>query len=93
AFRGAAELVLLPIYPAGEAPIPGVTAETLAERIRGGSGVTVRYAADYDDAARTARDLVREGDLFLTIGAGDVFKVGEIILAEGENAPAAAGRA
>lgn len=93
AFRGAAELVLLPIYPAGEAPIPGVTAESLAERIRGGSGVTVRYAADYDDAARVARDLVRDGDLFLTIGAGDVFKVGEIILAEGENAPAAAGRA
>ena len=93
AFRGAAELVLLPIYPAGEAPIPGVTAESLAERIRGGSGVTVRYAADYDDAARAARDLVRDGDLFLTIGAGDVFKVGEIILAEGENAPAAAGRA
>ena len=93
AFRGAAELVLLPIYPAGEAPIPGVTAESLAERIRGGSGVTVRYAADYDEAARAARDLVREGDLFLTIGAGDVYKVGEIILAEGENAPAAAGRA
>jgi UDP-N-acetylmuramate-alanine ligase len=53
----------------------------------------VRYAADYDDAARAARDVVREGDLFLTIGAGDVYKVGEIILAEGENAPAAAGRA
>jgi UDP-N-acetylmuramate--alanine ligase len=93
AFRGAAELVLLPIYPAGEAPIPGVTAETLAERIRGGSGIPVRYAADYDEAARVARDLVREGDLFLTIGAGDVYRVGEIILAEGENAPAAAGRA
>jgi UDP-N-acetylmuramate--alanine ligase len=93
AFRGAAELVLLPIYAAGEAPIPGVTAESLAERIRGGSGVTVRYAADYDEAARIARDLVREGDLFLTIGAGDVYRVGEIILAEGPSAPAPAGLA
>ena len=95
AFRGVAELVMLPIYPAGEAPIPGVTSQSLAERIRTGSGVTPRHAADYDEAARVAREIVREGDLFLTIGAGDVFRVGEIVLragAGGANAPAAAGR-
>jgi UDP-N-acetylmuramate--alanine ligase len=91
AFRGIAELVLLPIYPAGEAPIPGVTSDTLAERIRKGSGIEVRLAKDYTDAAYESRGLVREGDVFLTIGAGDVYKVGEILLAEGENAPAEAG--
>ena len=91
AFRGIAELVLLPIYPAGEAPIPGVTSDTLAERIRKGSGIEVRLSKDYTDAAYESRGLVREGDLFLTIGAGDVYKVGEILLAEGENTPAEAG--
>jgi UDP-N-acetylmuramate--alanine ligase len=93
AFQGVAALVMLPIYPAGEAPIPGVTSETLGERIRSATGLLPRFAADYDEAARVAREAVREGDLFLTIGAGDVFRVGEIILAEGESAPAAAGRA
>ena len=89
AFQGVAEVVLLPIYPAGEAPIPGVTSETLAERIRAACvGLVVRFAADYDEAARVSRGLVREGDLFLTIGAGDVYKVGEILLAESEGAPA-----
>jgi UDP-N-acetylmuramate--alanine ligase len=90
AFRGVAELVLLPIYPAGEPPIPGVTAETLGERIRTGSGLGIRLAKDYEEAARVAREIVRDGDILLTIGAGDVYRVGEIILAEGEGAPAAA---
>jgi UDP-N-acetylmuramate--alanine ligase len=89
AFKGVAEVVLLPIYPAGEAPIPGVTSETLAERIRTACvGLVVRSAADYDEAARVSRGLVREGDLFLTIGAGDVYRVGEILLGESEGAPA-----
>jgi UDP-N-acetylmuramate--alanine ligase len=87
AFRGVGELVLLPIYPAGEAPIPGVTSESLAERIKKGCGLDVRLAGSYEEAARAARTLVREGDLFLTIGAGDVYKVGEILLAEAEGAP------
>ncbi|HLQ66262.1 MAG TPA: cyanophycin synthetase, partial [Candidatus Limnocylindrales bacterium] len=90
AFRGVTELVILPIYPAGEAPIPGVTSESLAERIRAACGLAVQQAADYGEAARVARGLVRDGDLFLTIGAGDVFRVGEILLAESEGAPAVA---
>ena len=72
-------------------PIPGVSSDTLAERIRKGSDVEVRLARDYTDAAYESRGLIREGDLFLTIGAGDVYKVGEILLAEGESAPAEAG--
>jgi UDP-N-acetylmuramate--alanine ligase len=91
AFRGVAEVVLLPIYSAGEAPIPGINSDTLAERIRKGSDLHVRLARDYTDAASESRGLIQDGDLFLTIGAGDVYKVGEILLAEGENAPAAAG--
>ena len=89
-FRGAAELVLLPIYPAGEAPIPGVTSESLAQRIRTSIGLSVRLVADYDEAARVARGFLRDGDLLLTIGAGDVYRVGEILLSEAEGAPAGA---
>ena len=78
-FAGVAELVLLPIYPAGEAPIPGVTADLLADRVTRGGGTVVHRVADHAAAAEAVRAALREGDLFLTIGAGDVHRVGDLI--------------
>ncbi len=77
-FTGIAELVLLPIYPAGEAPIAGVTSERLAEEIRAKGTTSVQLAADFSEAARLAAAVIRPGDLFVTIGAGDVHRVGEL---------------
>ncbi len=81
-FAGVAELVLLPIYPAGEAPIPGVTADLLAERVARGGGTAVHRVADHAAAADTVRGMLRESDLFLTIGAGDVYRVGDLVRAK-----------
>jgi len=77
-FTGVSELVLLPIYPAGEAQIPGVTSEMLVEGIRANGTASVRMAADFAQAAKIAREILRQGDVFITIGAGDVYRVGEL---------------
>jgi UDP-N-acetylmuramate--alanine ligase len=81
-FLGVAELVLLPIYPAGEAPIPGVTSDLVADAVAGAGGTTVHRAADHAEAAAALRALVKEGDLVLTVGAGDVYRVGELARAK-----------
>ena len=77
-FRGVAELILLPIYPAGERPIAGVTSEALAERIAAAGGLAPRCVSNFAEAAAAARATLRSGDLLLTVGAGDVYKVGEL---------------
>ena len=65
-------VVLTDIYAAGEAPIPGVTAEALAEAIgaRRGAGRARRQALDDLPAAVAA--LARPGDLVITLGAGSI---------------------
>jgi len=78
-FTGVSELVLLPIYPAGEKPIPGVSSERLVEGIRANGTSSVTVAPDFAQAAKLVRGILRPGDLLLTIGAGDVYRVGEMV--------------
>ncbi|MCL6453151.1 MAG: UDP-N-acetylmuramate--L-alanine ligase [Alicyclobacillus sp.] len=76
AFRGADEVVILDIYsPAGEQRIEGVSAERLVEAIRARSNPNVRFLATKDDAFHYLEQTVSAGDLVLTMGAGDVWKV------------------
>jgi UDP-N-acetylmuramate--alanine ligase len=83
AFTDADTVVVLPIYAASEEPIPGVTAESLAGRIR---GLRVEYAPDFSAAVRAATAAAREGDLILTLGAGSVSQLAPQILAALEGA-------
>jgi len=78
AFRDADTVVVLPIYAASEEPIPGVTAERLAERIQGPSAV---FAPDFAAAVQAVAAAVHEGDLILTLGAGSVSQLAPQILA------------
>ena len=76
-----ADLVLItPIYAAGEKPIAGVTSEKLVERIREWGHQDALYAPDFDSALRMLGERLQNGDLLLTLGAGDVWKVGEEFL-------------
>jgi UDP-N-acetylmuramate--alanine ligase len=81
-FVGVGDLVLLPIYPAGETPIPGVTSELLASAVAKAGGTRVHVAADHAAAAALARPLLSDRDLLLTIGAGDVHRVGDLARAK-----------
>lgn len=72
---------LLPIYPAAEKPIPGVTAQLLVrglKKIKKEASVVRMYDS------RLIREL-RPGDIFLTLGAGPVWKVGEWLLQAAPN--------
>ena len=82
AFRDADTVVVLPIYAASEEPIPGVTAERLAERIQ---GPRAAFASDFAAAVQAVADAAHEGDLILTLGAGSVSQLGPQILAALEN--------
>jgi UDP-N-acetylmuramate--alanine ligase len=81
AFYHADVLLVLPIYAAGEDPIPGVTAERLAGEIKRFGHRDVSYAPDFAAARVQLEEKLSEGDLLITLGAGDVWKVGEEILA------------
>jgi UDP-N-acetylmuramate--alanine ligase len=72
-FRDADILLVTDIYPAGEAPRPGVTGERVADAVRRAHpDADVRYVATLDEAATELRSLLRPGDLCLTLGAGDL---------------------
>jgi len=78
AFKDVDTVAVLPIYAASEKPIPGVTAERLAEQIEGPSVV---YVPDFDSAVASVVAKARPGDLILTLGAGNVSQLGPQILA------------
>ena len=83
AFRDADTVVVLPIYAASEEPIPGVTAERLAEQIQ---GPHVAYAPDFAAAVSAVTAPALPGDLIMTLGAGSVSQLGPQILAALGNA-------
>jgi UDP-N-acetylmuramate--alanine ligase len=78
AFCDADTVVVLPIYAASEEPIPGITAERLAERIQGPNTV---FAPDFAAAVQAVAAAAHEGDLILTLGAGSVSQLAPQILA------------
>jgi UDP-N-acetylmuramate--alanine ligase len=77
AFIDADSVIVLPIYAASEEPIPGVTAELLASRIE---GPAVQFAPDFPAAVTAVAAQAKEGDLVLTLGAGNVSQLAPQIL-------------
>ena len=76
AFDSVDKLLLTEIYAASEKPIPGVSGESLAQGIRQVSSTEVTFCRTLDEVVQTAREELREGDLFLTLGAGNITTVG-----------------
>lgn len=74
-------VVVTDIYPAREsaADFPGVTGETVSLRVNGGRA---RFVPDRVQAARQIAHEARRGDLLLTVGAGDVTELADVVLAE-----------
>ena len=80
AFYQADVLVVTDIYPAGEAPIAGVTAQALAAGIREHGHRDATYAESREAAVERVAKAARPGDMVITLGAGDVWKVGAALL-------------
>lgn len=76
-FEDADKLFVTEIYPASESPIPGVSGESLSRGVRQVSGLDVTYCADFEILKHVLSEDLREGDVFLTLGAGNIWQVGQ----------------
>jgi UDP-N-acetylmuramate--alanine ligase len=93
AFYQSDVLVILPIYAASEEPLEGVTGQALGRQIAAHGHKQVVFADGIADAAEQLKSLLTPGDLLLTLGAGDVWKVGaELLKTPGTAAGNPAGR-
>ncbi|QDG87951.1 UDP-N-acetylmuramate--L-alanine ligase [Pseudarthrobacter sp. NIBRBAC000502770] len=67
--------LVLDIYPAREDPIPGVTSQLIADHLAAGGRLTAA-----SDAVGTLAEAAADGDVVLTVGAGDVTAYGPLIV-------------
>jgi len=88
AFNQSDTLVVMDIYPAGEAAIAGVSGQDLADAIRAhGHRDVVYLGSDRERILAHLEDVLRSGDLVLTLGAGDVGQLGQALLERLEGRP------
>jgi UDP-N-acetylmuramate--alanine ligase len=80
AFHMADVLLLADIYPAGEAPIEDVTSERLAAEMHELGHRQAVYVGDLRSAAERLAEIVKDGDVVLTLGAGSIYQLGEQLL-------------
>lgn len=75
AFRDATDLIITEIYPADEQPIPGVSAELIVDIVR--PTREVAYIKEKSQVVPTVLPDLRSGDLVITLGAGDIWRVAD----------------
>jgi UDP-N-acetylmuramate--alanine ligase len=71
-FNDADTILVAPVYPAGEEPIEGVNSQALAQRIRAGGHRDARYIDGPAAIAPAVRDLAKDGDYVIFLGAGNI---------------------
>jgi UDP-N-acetylmuramate--alanine ligase len=79
AFDDADEVVITDIYPAGESPIPGVTADALVRRVRELGQVPVRCEPDPERIQAYVRRTAQPGDAVLFMGAGSITHLADLV--------------
>lgn len=82
AFDEADHLILTEIYPAGEDPIPGITGEGLFKKIHNHRKGKTLYLKEFDEIVRTLKKTTKSGMMLLTLGAGDIWKIGTAFLSD-----------
>jgi UDP-N-acetylmuramate--alanine ligase len=80
AFGDADSLFVLDIYAASEKSIEGISGEELARRIGEKSGRNVQYSGSFAEAVNAAAAAAQDGDMILTLGAGNVSQLGPMIV-------------
>ncbi len=73
-------LVVTEIYSAGEPKLPDIEASRLVEAIGAHGHRDVRFIADFEGIVDTLVGQLREGDLVLTLGAGNISTLGPLLL-------------
>lgn len=76
-FKDADLLILTDVYSAGEDPIPGINGELLVKEVAEQTGQETVYIQNKNDIPAYLKSIAKEGDLIMTMGAGDIVKCGE----------------
>ncbi len=79
AFYNADKLIITDIYAASETPIKDITAKAVFEKIKEYGHKDVHYIPGFEDISEFLYNVI-EKDLVITLGAGDIWKVGEMLL-------------
>ncbi len=79
-FANADRVYLTEIYPAGEAPIEGVDSSLIKNAVEKHDGRPIEIIGRFEDIPATIISQAREGDVIVTLGAGDIYKAGRMIL-------------
>ncbi len=74
-------VIVTDVYPSREQPIPGVSGELVAQAARAAGHGRVDYRADWRQVPELVADL-SAGDVLLTLGAGDIYRLGQQLVAE-----------
>ena len=80
AFYQSDVLIVTDIYAASEPPIPGVHAEKLATAIQEHGHGNIRYIPNHLELPTMLTEEVQDGDVVLTLGAGNIWQTGEALL-------------
>ena len=83
AFYDADNVIITDIYAAREKDTGEISSKDLVDKIQQSSKNAV-YMKDFSEIEEYLKDKLKPGDLFLTIGAGDVYKIGEDIIGKVE---------
>ncbi|GAB4182345.1 MAG: UDP-N-acetylmuramate--L-alanine ligase [Calditrichia bacterium] len=73
------ELIVTDIYPAREKPIPGITSELLVEEIVKIGHKNCTYLSDFNEIRDYLKNHISEGDMVITLGAGSINKLSNMI--------------
>ena len=79
-FNQADTVIIMDIYAAGEQPIPGVSGRAIYEGVKRHGHKDAVFLAERDAVVSHLAGILKKGDVLITLGAGDVWKVGETLL-------------
>lgn len=80
ALQGADVVIIADVYSAGEQPIDGVSGQLVLDEVLASGHKKAFYISSLDDAPAFLIQHLAEGDMLLTMGAGNVYQVGETLL-------------
>ncbi len=76
AFDLADHVFISDIYPAGEKPIPGISGQTIVDAMLAHGHASARHVPDLHEIHKYAAAILEEGDLVLSLGAGNIHESG-----------------
>ena len=85
-FNHADVVIITDVFPAREAPIEGVTGKIIADAVESSGHKEVHYLPEKEKISDFLIDIATEGDMIITIGAGDIYKIGEEFIQKLESA-------